>query len=242
VASSSSRGRKIYKETFRDEYVKTRKAGRTDIDARDIARKAAQGATRTYVNTEGAKLAEARARVDVLRDANGDGIPDAFKNTDAQALQDFADFSSGTRGAMAKKLTVQLPSKTVEEMEALLQKSGGVRHPTTPGTFDTVSEGQISYPQASYIFPDGTLVRIKPSGDVRNGVKPMYSIEMQTKAPSIGGSPQDNVAFKLDPAGNPVPKGTPDLNNPYTPLQPTQRTAYRDEILRLGHRFAKEND
>ena len=88
-------------------------AGRTDIDARKISRTAATKATNAHVKAKGMKIAEARARADVLRDTNGDGIPDAFKSSDAKAVQDFADFSSGTRGSLAKKLTAQLPGKTV---------------------------------------------------------------------------------------------------------------------------------
>lgn len=157
-------------------------------------------------------------------------------------MRDFADFCSGTRGSLAKKLTAQLPGKTVEEMEALLQRAGGTRHPTRPGAFDNVVEGSIRYPQVSYAFPDGTLVRIKPQGDIRNSVEPMYSVEMLTTAPSTGVHPQKNVAFKLDPEANAVPKGAGDINNPYTPQQQAQREAYQDEILRLGHHIAKGKD
>lgn len=180
-------------------------------------------------------MAEARARTDVLRDANGDGIPDVFKSVDHTAAQDFVDFSSGARGGLAKRFSVELPGKTVEEMEALLHKAGGTRDPVAPNTYRSVSEGQNTYPQACYIYPDGTLVRIKPLGDIKNGQQPMYSVEMQTKSLAVGGRPQNDVAFKMDSAGNPVPKGPDDINNPYTPRYPDQRKAYELEILRLGH-------
>jgi len=232
---------RLYGNIFREEYVKARARGETDIGARDIARDAARKAARTHVQAEGIKIAEARARADVLRDTNSDGIPDAFMTSNARAAQDFAEFRAGTRGASAKTLTAQLQGKTVEEMEVLLQKSGGTRDPATPGTFKSVLEGENTYPQACYAYPDGTLVRIKPLGDIKNGEQPMYSVEMQTKS-TTGGRPQDDVAFKLDASGTPVPKGKPDINNPYTPRQPLQRKAYQDEILRLGHRLAKEKD
>jgi len=241
-ARVQAEGEAVYRDTLHEEYLKARETGQIDAKAIRTARDVAQAATKAHVRAEGVKIAEARARADVLKDANGDGIPDAFKSSDARAVQDFGDFSSGARGAMAKNLAAQLPGKTVEEMEALLLKSSDTRHPVALGTFDTVTEGQISYPQISYTFPDSTLIRIKPLGDVRNSVKPMYSVEMQTKPLQASGHPQNNVAFKMDAAGNPVPKGEGDINNPYTPQQPAQRKAYKDEILRLGHQLAKEED
>lgn len=232
-------GEKAYRDTFREEYLKARQAGQTDAEAMQTARRAAAKATQAHVQNEAVKLAESRARLDVARDANADGIPDAFKNTDAKAKTDFADFSSGTRGAAGKRLARQLPGKTVPQMEDLLQKAGGTRHPGMPGTFDTVVEGKISYPQVSYTFPDGTLVRIKPHGDVRNGVDPMYSVEMLSSTPATG-NPQNSVSFKLDVAGNPVPKGGGDIANPYPPQQQLQRAAYEQELLRFGHLPAKK--
>jgi hypothetical protein len=105
-----------------------------------------------------------------------------------------------------------------------------------------VKEGQNSYPQASYHFSDGTLVRIKPQGDIKNGTQPMYSVEMETGGAASGARPQENVAFKTDSAGEPVPKGPDDIKNPYSTQQPEQRKAYEQELLRLGHHQAKNQD
>lgn len=238
-ARIQAEGEAVYRDTFREEYLKAREAGQPDAQAMQTARRAASKATQTHVQDEAMKLAQARARLDVARDTNADGVPDAFKNTEPKAMTDFADFKSGTRGKLAKQLAPQLPGKTVAEMEALLQKAGGTRHPSASGTFETVVEGKTSYPQVSYTFPDGTLVRVKPLGDVRNGVEPMYSVEMMSSTPATG-SPQNSVAFKLDVAGNPVPKGGSDIANPYTPQQQLQRAAYEQELLRLGHLPAKK--
>jgi len=231
----------LYRRVARDEYARAREAGASDANALKNAHRAAAKAMTAFMRAEAIRLAEARARQDLLKDTNSDGIPDAFKTTDAKAAQDFADYSSGTRGNMAKKLATVLPGKTVGEMETSLTESGGMRHPATPGTFETITEGKNSYPQVTYTFPDGTLVRIKPRGDVRNGIDPMFSIEMQTKVQEPSVHPQRNVAFKVDPATNPVPKGGDDVNNPYGTQQQIQREAYERELMKLGHQAAKKD-
>lgn len=143
---------------------------------------------------------------------------------------------------MAKRLSVELSGKTIDEMESLLQKAGGTRSPSQRGTFGTVKEGQNSYPQASYNFSDGTLVRIKPQGDIRNDVQSMYSVEMESASAASGARPQDGVAFKMDSAGEPVPKGPDDVKNPYSTQQPEQRKAYDQEMIRLGHHQVKKQE
>ena len=67
----------------------------------------------------------------------------------------------------------------------------------------------------------------------------MYSVELLSSTP-VAGRPQDSVAFKLDVAGNPVPKGSSDIANPYTSQQQLQRAAYEQELLLLGHLPAKK--
>jgi hypothetical protein len=233
---------KVYRDTFRNEYVKARTGGEVEIPAKNLARAAARKATKAHIKLEGVRIARERAHADIRKDTNHDGVPDAFKNADSKAVRDFAEFRTGARGGMAKRLSAELPGKTVDEMEALLQKAGGARSPGQQGTFSTVKEGQNSYPQASYQFSDGTLVRIKPQGDIKNGTQPMYSVEMESEVAASGARPQDGVAFKMDSAGEPVPKGPDDAKNPYSTQQPEQRKAYDQEMIRLGHHQAKKQD
>lgn len=232
---------KIYRDTFRNEYVKARAGGEAEISAKNLGREAARKATKAHVKSEGVRIERERAQADIRKDANHDGVPDAFKNADSRAVRDFADFRTGARGGMAKKISAELPGKTIDEMEALLDKAGGTRNPSQPGTFSTVKEGQNSYPQVSYHFSDGTLVRIKPQGDIKNGTHPMYSVEMESGVAS-GVRPQDNVAFKTDSTGEPVPRGPDDVKNPYSTQQAEQRKVYDQEMIRLGHHQAKRQD
>lgn len=233
---------KVYRDTFHNEYVKARAGGEAEIPAKNLAREAARKATKAHVKSEGVRIAKDRAQADILKDTNRDGVPDAFKNADSKAVRDFTDFRTGARGGMAKRLSAELPGKTVDEMEALLQKARGTRNPGERGTFSMVKEGQNSYPQASYHFSDGTLVRIKPQGDIKNGTQPIYSVEVESGVAASGARPQENVAFKMESSGEPVPKGPDDVNNPYSTKQPEQRKAYEQEMIRLGHRQAKKQD
>jgi hypothetical protein len=67
-------------------------------------------------------------------------------------------------------------------------------------------------------------------------------VELESGAAASGSRPQDNVAFKMDSAGEPVPRGPDDVKNPYSTQQPEQRKAYDQEMIRLGHHQAKRQD
>jgi hypothetical protein len=89
----------------------------------------------------------------------------------------------------------------------------------------------------SWLYRDGTLVRIKPKGSRLTNAA-MYSIEV-TKKPGISGS-QGEVAFKVGSDGKATPKGPEDLKNPYEKaINPNQHDAYNDEAMKYGHQEAK---
>jgi hypothetical protein len=192
------------------------------------------------VRAEAETIARQRARADLTRDTNADGVPDAFEVTDARVKQAFTDFGAGARGATGRSLAPILRGKTLDEMETILAARGGIRSPAQRGATNIVAQGPYAYPQIEYLFTDGTLVRLKPTGGVY-GEGPMYSVEVQHRATSAHvTNPQDNIAFKIDPDGRPVPKGESDIKNPYSKDQGVQRTAYKDEMIAHGHLAAKK--
>lgn len=94
-------------------------------------------------------------------------------------------------------------------------------------------DGPPPQPMQMWEYPDGTVVRYKPLGDNKRP-GPAYSIEVK-KNPSKPDSGKDDAAFKLEPAGAPVPKGPFDVANPYPPNS-DQYVAFEEALMEAGHR------
>lgn len=71
-------------------------------------------------------------------------------------------------------------------------------------------------PMEVWCHPDGGMVRLKPQGDPTNKHRPQPHVSVSVKyPPDASGHDFNHEAFKLDYAGNPLPKWAKDANNPY---------------------------
>ena len=138
----------------------------------------------------------------------------------------------------SKALGPKLQGKTVAEMEAILDAD------VTAGKAKKLDRSYIGTqrkPMDSWLYNDGTLVRVKPQGSelVAGASEPMYAIEV-LKQPGVTEGAQDAVAFKVGADGKPTPKGPKDLKNPYDKgKHKLQYDAYQDEAMKPGHQQAK---
>jgi hypothetical protein len=124
----------------------------------------------------------------------------------------------------------------VTDIEAAMDAEAGAGRCTrTPDPLQ-LPDGTTK-PQVVYEYPDGTLVRVKPQGDAFTN-DPMYSVEVENTGVTHATGQQD-VAFKVDAEGRPVPKGPDDIANPYDRWRnPAQWNAYQNEVLGAGHQQA----
>ncbi|HEY9721332.1 MAG TPA: hypothetical protein V6D47_04920 [Oscillatoriaceae cyanobacterium] len=71
-------------------------------------------------------------------------------------------------------------------------------------------------PMEVWCHEDGGMVRLKPQGDPTNKHRPQPHASVSVKyPPDASGHDFNHEAFKLDYAGNPLPKWAKDANNPY---------------------------
>ena len=179
--------------------------------ARKHAGDAAKRAVKDLAFAEAESLARSRAER-----AIADGSVFDMSKLPPDAKTQLDDFKAGRSGGIAKRMATALVGKEMTAMEALLDgelaKGGGTKTPQrSPDPIDKTAT-QI---QQVYQFDDGTLIRIKPRGDQFHPGAPMFSIEVKQAAPSDALRGQDGVAFKVNDQGQPVPKGTFEIANPY---------------------------
>jgi hypothetical protein len=224
-----------WRDAFNAEYVKQRETGTDSGPALKTAKKVADAKATEVAKARAAsplnlETARARARADV---ADGTAFKsDAKLGTDTAAAKKAYD--AGTQGQNAKAVSLRLAGKTVAEMQAILDAEAAAGK-CGPAVASTLGNGK---PQVSYLYNDGTLVRLKPLGDAF-GDDPTYSVEV-TKQPGGPAGDQGDVAFKVGADGKPVPKGPSDVNNPYDKgTNPDQNKAYETEVMEQGHLKAK---
>jgi hypothetical protein len=158
---------------------------------------------------------------------------DAFKqdaNTDAVRNE----YDQGTQGGNAKSLSPRFAGRTVAEIIDILDTDVTSGRCTKSTSDLPMPNGQPPKPQIGYQYPDGTLVRVKPNGDVFSN-NPMYSVEVtnNTSGPVTG---QEDIAFKVGTDGKAVPKGPDSVNNPYNRgTNPEQYNTYLEEVIKAGH-------
>ena len=125
-----------------------------------------------------------------------------------------------TRGAKAKELAPILAGSNQAQFTARMNNANN----------DFVSRNVGT--QTIYDHPDGTVVRYKPNGDAYHPNQPRYSVEVRINGQDQSNTP-DDIAFKVDRQGKPVPKNLGDTNNPYP--DGALRQEYLDAAMQAGH-------
>jgi hypothetical protein len=158
-----------------------------------------------------------------------------------QAKQQLDAYRKGatTNGAHAKRLATTLAGHKVPAMEVVLDAevaAGHCRRVNEPA----VGPGGGATVQPTYYFTDGSVVRLKPSGDARNNWRPSYSLEVKNVGvPASAATEQPDIAFKVDNRGRPVPKDGKEIANPYdNGKYPWQRNRFHMLIILAGHQLA----
>lgn len=192
-------------------YREKRGANTAAAEARKYGGDAAKRAIKELALSEAETLARRRAKSAIT-----DGTVFDLSKLPPDAKTQLDDFKAGRSGGVARRMTAALVGKDMVAMEAMLDgeltKGGGTKTPQ-PGP-DPIDKTATQVQQV-YQFDDGTLIRIKPRGDQFHPGAPMFSIEMKQVAPSDALRGQDGVAFKVNDQGQPVPKGTFEISNPY---------------------------
>jgi hypothetical protein len=199
-------------------------AGKSATEAATIAKEAGKNAALDRLAIDAVQGAQEAAEKAVVAQS-------AFK-LDTAGKASLADFNAGKRGQLAKKLAPELAplkySEMVTLLDAELAKEGGKK----PEVETDSSSGLET--QRIYEFADGTFVRVKAQGDDRSAGAAMFSIEVRN-AGVTGAGTQDDVAFKVDADGRPVPKGPKSIEVPKGYKMPVQVKAFKEAILALGH-------
>ncbi|MCB9763103.1 MAG: hypothetical protein H6739_25100 [Alphaproteobacteria bacterium] len=218
-----------FERAYLEEFVRLREGGASLKSAQRQAKAHARATARRMAKVRASEAATARAHEDL---ASGE----AFKqppSPDVVAAMDA--YASGKRGATARTMARELEGKPHDEVASRLDADAAAGRCTkTAETIQVTGGGQK--PHEVYVYPDGTVVRVKPDGDGRS-TEPMFSVEVLLDGVKLA-KRQGDVAFKLDADGRPVPKGSKDsMNNPYDlGTNETQHTAWEQVVLQAGHR------
>jgi hypothetical protein len=214
-----------WERAYRDAYVRERAAGADPAKAGKIARGEAKNAAKTLADQLARETAQARAD-SALQDPSKWNLSEA----DKRAL---VDYQSGKKGGAAERLSPDLNGKPLADVLATLDAEVSAGHATKVET--TLPNGK---PQSVYQFPDGTIIRVKPSGDAFVA-DPSYSVEVTTDG-VVNPTGQEGIAFKIGPDGKPVPKGPDTVPNPYDKgKNKTQFEAFFERIINAGHLRSK---
>jgi hypothetical protein len=228
TARLTATGRAAAEQTYRLK----RDTGLSAPDARKQAGNAAKRAIKDLAIAEAEALAIERAR-----SAIADGTVFDMSKMPRDAKIQHEEFRAGRSGGVAQKMATTLPGKDLPTMERLLDvelaHSGGtktaqlIKDPTNP------TATQV---QQVYAFADGTLVRVKPKGDTYNPGRPMFSVEVKQVPPSNVLPGQGGVGFKVNDRGQPVPKGSVEIANPYERGRyQHQRDVFEQTVLAESH-------
>ncbi|HTE50660.1 MAG TPA: DUF4157 domain-containing protein [Kofleriaceae bacterium] len=228
-------GREAAENTFR---LKTG-AKMDAAKARKQAGDAAKRAIKELAPVEAEAIARARADQAM---ADGSAFDTSKLPRDAKTQLD--DFNAGTSGGAAKRLAPQLSGKDLAAMETTLDVEVAQKNATkTPQNIVDPGDPSKTQKQLVYEFGDGTIIRLKPKGDVHNVVNgvttPMFSIEVKQVAPGNAKPGQDGIAFKVNARGQAVPKGVYEIKNPYEKgLFQLQFKIFEQTVLDASHQKA----
>jgi hypothetical protein len=199
--------------------------GATDADAKLTSEKATRAGAQQAAEAVATRVARDRANAAI---ASGSAFGKGF--TSAKQL---ADYRAGTTGMAAKRLASSLPGKTEKSFLDAMQDE--VKDGKVPAPRSININGPPAQTMQMWEYADGTEVRYKPLGDADRPNKPTFSIEVK-KDPTVPDMGKDDAAFKIDAAGNPVPKNDLEIDNPYDKSRrPVQHDAFETAVLDPVH-------
>ncbi|MEB3284745.1 MAG: hypothetical protein VKN33_05620 [Candidatus Sericytochromatia bacterium] len=152
-----------------------------------------------------------------------------------QAIRSFAQ---GTLGQSVKGM--DLRHRTAEQVRHELTRRGFSRE---MGVIKDVRTGRpVINPQTGRPIPmevwthrDGGMVRIKPEGDPLSRHRPAPHLSVSVLyPPGASGHDFNNEAFKVDFAGNPLPKWASDARNPFPAATPAGKR-FLDDLAARTH-------
>jgi hypothetical protein len=147
-------------------------------------------------------------------------------------------FAAGTLGASVKGL--DLRNRTAAEVQTELTRRGFVRelsHIRDVRTGQPVLNPKTGKPVPMEIWThrDGGMVRIKPEGDPTSRHRPLPHLSVAVLyPPGASGHDFNNEAFKVDFAGNALPKWAADARNPYPAASPAGKR-FLDDLAGRTH-------
>jgi hypothetical protein len=152
-----------------------------------------------------------------------------------QALKSYA------QGLLGKSVQgMDLRNKTADQARKELQRRGFTRE---MGVIKDVRTGQpvvnpktgLPVPIEVWTHQDGGLVRIKPEGDPTSRHRPAPHLSVSVLyPPGASGHDFNNEAFKVDFAGNPLPKWASDARNPFPAASPAGKR-FLDDLAGRTH-------
>ncbi|MEB3328498.1 MAG: hypothetical protein VKQ33_04635 [Candidatus Sericytochromatia bacterium] len=147
-------------------------------------------------------------------------------------------FAAGTLGASVKGL--DLRNRTADEVRSALARRGFLRelsHLRDVRTGQPVLNPRTGKPVPMEIWThrDGGMVRIKPEGDPTSRHRPLPHLSIAVLyPPGASGHDFNNEAFKVDFAGNALPKWAADARNPYPAASPAGKR-FLDDLAGRTH-------
>jgi hypothetical protein len=224
----SQEGKAVSRDTWDAAFRESVRAGKKPADARLEADQAVK-----------TRLAQFDDSTQAGRETARD--PSKWKldpNTDKPVLD---AFNAGAKGSEAKALSPQLaaldaPSLTKHMDElALAPGSNWVKKPGDYPEIQPDGSVRVVRQDVYQNDADGSVVRVKPNGDMHNPGETMYAVEMRNLRPGDPTS-QDNIAFKLDKDGQPVAKGPSAAQG--RPSDKLDSTKYDAGVAEAGHHRA----
>lgn len=147
-------------------------------------------------------------------------------------------FAAGTLGGSVKQL--DLRNRTAAEVRTELTRRGFVQemaHITDVRTGKPVVNPTTgkAVPMEIWTHRDGGMVRIKPEGDPTSRHRPAPHLSIAVLyPPGASGHDFNNEAFKVDFAGNALPKWASDARNPFPAASPAGKR-FLDDLAGRTH-------
>jgi len=183
---------------------------------------------------------EIKQQVDA--DIESGAAHDFSQDEDGKMKQVYEDFQADPPkiGAEAKALGPKLSTMKEDEFIEFMDAEVATGKPTSKVEIvDSFAPGKEKQNMMKYEYPDGTMVRYKPDGDLIRKGKPTYSIEIKKDASLAdrgGVEAIHDVAFKVDEKGRLVPKWPPTTNNPYGSSSTLSKN-YTNAMMATGHKI-----
>ena len=158
--------------------------------------------------------------------------------TTARTRVALAAFHRGELGASVKGLSLQgLPAAAVRQQlraAGFKLEMGAVMDFRTGKPVINPATGR-PVPMEIWSHADGGMVRIKPEGDPTSQFRPQPHLSVSVKyPPDASGHDFNNEAFKVDAAGNPLPKWAKDAANPFGEHTPAGKQ-FLDDLAARTH-------